>query len=68
MNYFPNLALNCKSHDLILPSSLDYRCEPLAPSWFKLLDELGYGLLVEHLPSMCETVGLITDTTLKKNL
>jgi hypothetical protein len=30
-NYLPRLALNFDPPDLCLPSSLDYRCEPLAP-------------------------------------
>jgi hypothetical protein len=32
-NYLPELGLNHDSVDLSLPSSQDYRCGPLLPSW-----------------------------------
>jgi hypothetical protein len=32
MNYLPGLASNCDPHNLSLPSSQDYRCEPPVPS------------------------------------
>jgi hypothetical protein len=32
VNYLPGLALNRDPPDISLPSSEDYRCEPLVPS------------------------------------
>jgi hypothetical protein len=38
LNYFPRLALNRDPPDPSLPSSYNYRYEPLAPNFIKIIE------------------------------
>jgi hypothetical protein len=51
VNYLSGLALNCDSPDISIPSSYDYRCEPLARGSFSVCVRviLGFELRALHL-------------------